>query len=49
MVPAAEQRAAVVRLWFPGSSASAFGQQQAMPSAREKVAAVRLWFPERSA
>jgi hypothetical protein len=42
-------QAAAVRLWFPGSSASASGQQQAMLSAREKAPALRLWFPERSA
>jgi hypothetical protein len=45
----AREKAAAVRLWFPGSSASASGQEQAMLSAREKAAADPLWFREPSA
>src|SRR6476469_1711227 len=41
-------QAAAVRLW-PGSSASASDQEQAVLSAREEAAADQLWFPGSSA
>jgi len=36
MVVAAEEQAVAVRLWFPGSSASALGQEQAMVRAAKE-------------